>query len=384
MDAKDLRIALFSGNYNYVRDGANQALNRLMGYALKVGANVRIYSPTTDSPAFTPEGELISVRSFPIPGRGEYRVAFGIPRAIRRNIAAFSPNVIHVSAPDILGHRAVSYARSHNVPLISSMHTRFETYPAYYGLGFLEHPLRAMLRRFYDRADLVLAPSEPVRDLMREDRMGHNFSIWSRGVDTSIFNPDQRSLAWRRSLGIGDDEMVIGYLGRLVLEKGIADFAATVRALKTQGVAHRVLVIGDGPARAAFDDFLPDAVFIGFQRGADLGRAVASLDILLNPSTTEAFGNVMLETMACGVPVVAARAMGGTSLITEGENGVLVEAGDVPNYIKAVQDYAVDPDRRKRHGNAALVASKAYEWDRINQTVIDNYIKLASRSAPRA
>jgi phosphatidylinositol alpha 1,6-mannosyltransferase len=384
MEAKDLRIALFSGNYNYVRDGANQALNRLVGYALSVGAQVRVYSPTTDTPAFEPAGTLISVRSFPIPGRAEYRVAFGIPNAIRRDIAQFAPNIVHVSAPDILGHRAVSYARTNAIPLISSMHTRFETYPAYYGLAFLEPPLRAMLRRFYNRAELVLAPNEPVRDLMREDGMGRAFSIWSRGVDTGIFNPEQRSLEWRRSLGIGDDEMVIGYLGRLVLEKGIDDFAATIRELNAQGIAHRVLVIGDGPARPTFEAVLPGATFVGFQRGAELGRAVASLDVLLNPSTTEAFGNVMLEAMACAVPVVAARAMGGRSLIDDGVAGALVEPGNVPKYTQAVATYAQDIACRARHSMASLNVSKAYDWNRINQTVIDNYLRLATQKAKSA
>jgi hypothetical protein len=111
MEPSALRVAIFSGNYNYVRDGANQALNRLVGYLLRCGVQVRIYSPTTDTPDFEPTGDLVSVASVPVPfGRGEYRMAHGLTRAARRDLAQFRPNIVHVAAPDILGHRAISWA----------------------------------------------------------------------------------------------------------------------------------------------------------------------------------------------------------------------------------------------------------------------------------
>src|SRR3712207_2834322 len=99
----DLRVALFSGNYNYVRDGANQALNRLVGYLLRQGVKVRVYSPTVENPAFEPTGELVSIPSFPIPGRAEYRMPLAIPGRVRRDLAEFNPNVVHVSSPDVVG-----------------------------------------------------------------------------------------------------------------------------------------------------------------------------------------------------------------------------------------------------------------------------------------
>ncbi len=380
MPASKLRVALFSGNYNCVRDGANQALNRLVEYAGRIGADVRVYSATSDLPAFAPEGNLISVKSVPIPGRSEYRVAMGIPAAIRRDIAAFNPNIIHVAAPDILGHRAISLARATRTALVASMHTRFETYPAYYGVGFFEGPLRWILRRFYNRCDLVLAPSEPVKEMMRADGMGRRFGIWSRGVDTQIFNPQQRDLAWRHTLGVADDELVIGYLGRLVLEKGIDDFAATMRKLRDAGIAHRVMVIGDGPARSTFETLLPGAVFIGFQSGQSLGRAVASIDVLLNPSTTEAFGNVMLEAQASGTPVVAARALGGLSLVNDGVSGYLIEPGNIEGYARAITQYAKDRRLFESHCRAALKQSQGYDWDTINQEVIDAYVELVGQN----
>ena len=143
MQASDLRIALFSGNYNYVRDGANQALNRLVGYLLRQGAAVRVYSPTTDTPAFPPAGDLVSLPSFSVPGRAEYHIPRGVPASVRADLDGFRPNLIHVSSPDFAGHAAVRFARRHALPAVASVHTRFETYPRYYGLAFLEPVIEA-------------------------------------------------------------------------------------------------------------------------------------------------------------------------------------------------------------------------------------------------
>jgi glycosyltransferase involved in cell wall biosynthesis len=192
MDATDLRIAMFSGNYNYVRDGANQALNRLVEYLLRRGAQVRIYSPTVDEPALPPMGEIVSIPAVPIPRRAEYRFPLMIPPSVRRDIRAFRPNIFHVASPDVLGHRAVSLARKLDRPVVASVHTRFETYMRYYGLAFLEPLVEALLRRFYRRCDAFFAPSDSMAQLLRDQRMNYNVGIWTRGIDTEIFHPGRR------------------------------------------------------------------------------------------------------------------------------------------------------------------------------------------------
>jgi len=379
MMTSELRVALFSGNYNYVRDGPTQALNRLVGYLLTQGAAVRVYAPTVDKPAFEPTGDLVSAPSFAIPGRSEYRVAIGLPRRLRLDLDAFKPNLVHVSAPDILGHRAVSWARRRGIPVVASVHTRFETYLRYYGGGFLEPAAVALLRRFYRRCDAILPPSQSMVDLLRQQRMNDDIGIWSRGVDRTIFTPSARSLAWRRELGIADQEFVVGFLGRLVLEKGLDVFAAVIGELMQRGVPHRVMVVGEGPAREWFASQVPTAVFAGFQEGKDLGRAVASMDVLFNPSVTETFGNVTLEAMACAVPVVAAIATGATSLIEDRVNGRLVDPADIGGFADALQAYAEDRDLADTDGLAGEAKAGAYGWDAINQKVIDKYLAVLAR-----
>lgn len=377
MDASRLRLALFSGNYNYVRDGANQALNSFAAFAISKGATVRVYSPTTDKPAFAPAGELVSVPSRPMPGgRGEYRLATGLPPAIRADLADYRPNLVQVSAPDILGHRAVTWGKDHGVPVVASLHTRFETYPRYYGIGFIEPLLVALQKRFYNRADQVMVPSPSMKALLAQWGVTTPIGIWSRGIDHARFNPGRRDEAWRRALGIGDDEVALGFLGRLVLEKGLGIFADVITELKRRGVPHRVLVIGDGPAREWFAQRVPDAVFAGFQTGDDLGRAVAGMDVFFMPSVTETFGNVTTEAMACGVPVVAARATGAVDLVEDGVTGFLVPPTDVQAYADAMARLIGDPALRKAAGAAGHARAQAFVWDRANSAMLEACLAL--------
>ena len=379
MEPTDLRIALVTGNYNYVRDGANQALNRLVDYLLRQGVKVRIYSPTVEHPAFPAVGDLVDVPAVPIPGRPEYRWPLWLTGRVRRDLEAFSPNVVHIASPDVVSHRAVTWARRRKIAAIASVHTRFETYLEYYHLQNFEPLVRGILRRLYRRCDAIVAPAESTAAILRGQRMNRDISIWSRGVDRDQFNPERHDFEWRRSLGIADDEFVIAFLGRIVMEKGIDEFSDAVDKLAERGVAHRVLVIGDGPARSWFEQRLPRAIFVGQQHGADLGHALASADLFLNPSITEAFGNVTLEAMACGLPVVAAEATGATSLVRDGETGVLIEPGDIDAYADALEAYARDPALRKRHGKAGLAFARTMDWDTINAAVLRTYLRAIAK-----
>ncbi len=376
MQTSDLRIALFSGNYNYVRDGANQALNRLAGYLLSCGAAVRIYAPTIPEPAFAPIGDLVSIPSIAFPGRGEYRFPLGLPGRLKHDLDRFAPNVIHVSSPDLSGHRAVSWARRQRLPVLASVHTRFETYLRYYNLAWLEPAMEAAIRRFYRRCDALVAPSESMAQVLRERRMNYDIGIWSRGVDRELFHPGRRDMAWRRDQGIADSEVVVGFFSRLVMEKGLDVFSDAIDELRSRNIPHRVLVIGEGPAREWFENRLPAAVFAGFLSGAELARAVASMDVLFFPSVTETFGNVTLEAMACGLPVVAAAATGSESLVDDHVSGRLIRPGAVHHFAEAVRAYVEQPALRARHGAAGEARSLQFGWDRINQTVADTYLRL--------
>lgn len=381
MNPKDLRIALFSGNYNYTRDGANQALNRLVDYLLRLGSAVRIYAPEVSEPDFPPTGDLIGVPNvrMPIKGRGEYRLPTGLSRANKKDLELFEPNVVHVASPDPTGHAGLKWAQEFDLPVLASVHTRFETYPRYYRAAFLEPAVEWILRRFYNRCDALVAPSQSMLETLIDQGMHDDITIWSRGVDRTIFHPSKKDFQWRRSIGIEDDDVAIVFLGRLVMEKGLDVFADSIIELRKLQVKHKVLVIGDGPAKTWFEKALPGGSFAGFQTGQHLGRALASGDIFFNPSITETFGNVTLEAMACGLPVVAAGATGASSLVKQDITGSLVSRVLPEEFAKAIAPYCLDRALREQHGRAGELQAQMYSWDAINQVVVDTYFRIIER-----
>ncbi len=370
---KPKRIALFSGNYNYVMDGPVRALNTLVGFLEDQGIEVLVFAPTAEKPAFQHKGRLVSVPSFALPGRSEYRVALGLPRDIRKQLEDFDPQLIHLAAPDLLGCGALKWAQKHNVPAVSSFHTRFDTYPRYYHLGWLEPMVRAFMRRFYNQCEQVYVPSECMRGILREQHMGDDIRLWTRGVDSDLFSPEKRDMAWRRANGIQDDEAVIAFVGRLVLEKGLGVFADTLDQLKDRGLKFKALIVGEGPEREWFTKRLPDAVFCGYLQGDNLARAYASSDIFFNASITETFGNVTLEAMASGVPAVCADASGSHFLVRQGETGYLVTPGDVLTFADRLEQLITDTSLRATMAKASLEDSKKFSWNAVLSALLEDY-----------
>jgi len=371
--AEGLRIALFSGNYNCVRDGANKALNKLVAFLIEEGAAVRVYSPTSPKPAFEPSGDLISVPSFPLPGRSEYRVAPRLTRKIKEDVRRFDPTHFHLSAPDFLGTSAQNFAKSLGVPIVASLHTRFEAYLEYYNLSLLSGWMQRRLDRFYGGSDYILTPNEALADGFRAKGMGSKVGIWGRGVNRNIFNPARRDMVWRRGRGYGDEEPVVLFFGRLVAEKGLDVFADMIHLLEGRGRKLRPLVVGEGPAYAMIKSRLPTACFTGHLEGPDLGRAVASADILVNPSVTEAFGNVNLEAMASGLAVVSADVDSARALATHENEALLVSPKDPEAYADAVELLIEHPDMRRQFGERARAASADYVWPKILASVVAAY-----------
>jgi glycosyltransferase involved in cell wall biosynthesis len=375
---RPLRVALFSGNYDCVRDGANQALNRLVAHLLqRHQAEVRIYSPRGRVPAFASAGDIMAVPSLALPGRPEYRLALGLTRNVRADLDAFSADLVHLSAPDLLGRQAQKYARAKGIPVVASLHTRFETYAAYYRLGFLRLTIERHLDRFYGDCDHILAPTVPIANSLSERHGAERLSIWGRGLDPELFHPSLRCEMWRRDHGYAPDDVVPLFFGRLVMEKGLAVFAEAVAILRAKGHAVRPLVVGDGPAREWLARHVPNANFTGHLEGLALGRAVASADILINPSVTEAFGNVNLEAMGSGLAIVAAAVDSTAALISHGFSGLLVPAKDAAAFAAATEWLMKDAASRRRMGELACQETARYRWDEILDTVFDCYQSLS-------
>ncbi|MEX0299944.1 MAG: glycosyltransferase family 4 protein [Kordiimonas sp.] len=373
---KPKRIALFSGNYNYVMDGPVRALNKLVAFLENEGIEVLVFAPTAKKAAFEHSGTLISVPSVALPGRGEYRIACGLPAKHKGQLEAFKPDLIHLSSPDFLGWSAVRWAKKHNIPAVASFHTRFDTYPRYYHMAWLEKYVTNCMRRFYHNCEQIYAPSECMMEILRDQNMAKDIRIWSRGVDTTMFNPNKRDMAWRKSLGIEDSEVALAFVGRLVLEKGLDVFASTLDRLTKLGIKHKAIIVGEGPERERFSKRLPDAVFTGYLEGEELARAYASSDIFFNASITETFGNVTLEAMASGIPSVCANATGSRSLVDCGQTGYLVGPGNINEFTDQIARLIQNKALRQELAAAALKKGEKFSWQAILNQLLNQYSEV--------
>lgn len=370
--ASPIRVALFTGNYNHIADGVSRTLNRLVAHLEKRGVPALVFGPTVDPPRVQHAGEFVPVPSIPIPGRPEYRMSLHLSEAARERLERFDPTVVHVATPDLLGLRARGYAREQGLPLVATYHTHFSSYLPYYRLASLEEAVWSYLRWFYRPFDAIWVPSRSMAEVLEEHGIDERLGIWPRGVETAIFSPEKRSVAWRRAHGFGDEDVIVSFVSRLVWEKGLGVYASVMERLRPIGNA-RSLVVGDGPAREALTDRLPEAVFTGHLESVELSTAYASSDILLFPSDTETFGNVTLEAMASGIPPVCADATGSKSLIEDGVSGRLVKPGDADAFAAATEALVVNRSLRETIGAAARVRALGYDWGAVLDQMIGNY-----------
>lgn len=380
---RPLRIALVASSYNYIKDGVALTLNRLVAYLEQHGVEVLVFAPVGDTPAFAHHGTVVPVPSMALPRRPEYRLAFGLSRANRECLQAFDPDIIHIAfAPDFLGYSAWRLAERRHIPLVASYHTRYETYLKHYWyVAPLKGALAWYLRRFYGACREVYVPSPSMVEVLLAEGLRDNFRPWPRGVDLEQFDPDKRSIEWRSRLGIGTDEVVVLHVSRLVREKRTDTLEATLKLLEARGVAHRSVIVGDGPERANLESRLPRTVFTGFLQGEELSTAYASSDIFLFPSETESFGNVTLEALASGLPSVCADATGSRSLVEHGRSGYLATPGSVEEFTGYITKLIEDPGLRRAMTIAARERSRTFSWDGTMARILGYYEALLAGSA---
>ncbi|TYP92649.1 Glycosyltransferase involved in cell wall bisynthesis [Fodinibius salinus] len=378
----DLRVAIFTGNYNHIQDGVSLTLNRLVAYLEEQDIPVLVFGPTVDEPEIDHEGEFVSVPSVPMPGRQEYRITVGFPDAAQRRLHEFEPTLIHLATPDLLGFRAMRWAQGNDIQIVSSYHTHFTSYLKYYNLGMLKMLGWKYLEWFYSQCKHIYVPSPSMANELNEEGIDEGIRIWARGVNTDQFSPDFRDMEWRRSVGFDDDDRVVTFVSRLVWEKNLQTFVDTVKKLQQTHQNIKPMIVGDGPALKELEHMLTDAHFTGFITGDELSRAYASSDVFLFPSETETFGNVTLEAMSSGLPCVVADATGSRSLVESGVNGFLAPPRDTEVFAECIEKIVEDDELATEMGEAARQKALAYSWDNVNGKLLDNYREALDEPRP--
>jgi glycosyltransferase involved in cell wall biosynthesis len=362
-----MRIAYFSEVYWPMVSGVSHTLVRTVDALRRRGHAVRVYAPAYPLPpgvADRPEAH----RSRGAPLFLDPLVQWATPRLreIVADLEAFRPDIMHVLTEFPMGRIGVRAARLLGVPVVASAHTDYEQYAPRYGLGWLLGAGWSYLRRHYAQAEVVLAPSRQFEARLRA-RGVLNTGIWSRSVDTTAFAPAHRSEAYRARMGCGPDDVLVTCVSRLAPEKGIPELLAAWDRLRSVRGSARLVLVGGGLLEARLRASRIEGVHLtGTLHGPELATAYASADLFVFPSTTETFGNVLLEAMASGVACLAMRAGGVTEFAHHGRNCVLADPAapaDFGNHLggllrdRAARDRLAAAGRDTalgRNGNAIL------------------------------
>ncbi|HEV8691766.1 MAG TPA: glycosyltransferase family 1 protein [Ideonella sp.] len=312
----------------------------------------------------TPRFHEVLMRGLPIPKYPNLRMGVPSKRSLVKLWSTHRPDVVHIATEGPLGYSALQAALHLKLPVCSDFRTNFHAYSKHYGVGWLHRPIMAYLRKFHNRTQATMVPTEALRRDLEAAGFRH-VTVVKRGVDTGSFGPAYRSEALRAQWGAAPTDLVVGYVGRLAQEKNLAVLTQAFEAIRRADPRAKLVMVGDGPQRAELQARWPEAVFAGQRVGAELSAHYASFDLFLFPSITETFGNVTPEAMASGLPVVAFDYAAAAQIIQHGVNGRLVPFGDAQAFVAESLALASDSAQRAAMGPAAREAAARLTWDSI-------------------
>jgi glycosyltransferase involved in cell wall biosynthesis len=371
-----MKIALYAGTYVKDKDGAVRSIYQLVASLISCGHQVAVWSPDI-SPLQDGAVSVHKVPSIPIPLYPDYRLGFYQAKS-ERELDSFSPDLIHISTPDIVGRKFLLYARRKGIPVASVFHTDFPSYLSYYRLGFAAETVWRHLVRFYNACDIVLAPNESVRTKLSARGIA-NIELWSRGVDKKLFDPSRRSDALRNAWQ-ASGKTVFVYTGRFVFYKDIEVVMSLYQRFMDEGYGERVrfVMIGSGPEEELMRRRMPEAVFTGYLTGEALPEAYASGDVFLFPSTTEAFCNVVLEALASGLPAVVSDSGGCMELVRRSQAGIIAKAGDIDQFHRSCLRLMENAEELQSMRDRGLAFAENKSWDAINGALLKRYMEMSA------
>ncbi len=364
-----MRIAIVAESFLPLLNGVTHSLLQVLSHLDRRGHEAMVIAPSSsalDAPARVGSAAVHRLPSVPLAGYSDFRIAVGGVARVRRILADFQPDVVHLASPFELGWRAVRAADQLDIPTVAVYQTEVPSYAARYGAPFLENWAWSRVEYIHLRSSRTLAPSSFAVNQLR----GHGIPrvhLWGRGVDTARFSPARRDDGWRFSVAPGG-EKIIGYVGRLAAEKQVEDLRAIADLPGT-----RLVVVGDGPLRAALQQQLPGAVFTGFLCGTELARAVAGFDLFVHPGELETFCQTIQEAMASGVPVVATGRGGPLDLVDNSRTGWLYTPGDLTELRGYVRDLIGDDAKRAAFARAAHRSVQGRSWEAVCGELTEHY-----------
>lgn len=365
---RSLRVALVSETYPPEVNGVAMTLERQVNGLRARGHDLQIvrsrHSRSEQQPRAEDGLEQVLMRSLPIPTYPQVR--FGLPAksALVRLWSLRRPDLVHVATEGPLGWSALHAARKLKLPLCTDFHTNFHAYSRHYGVGWLQKPIAAYLRKFHNAADCTLVPTSSLKHEL--EALGfERLLVVGRGVDTQRFHPRQRRAELRATWGAAEGDCVALFVSRLAPEKNLALLAQTFAAMQQVQPNAKLVVVGDGPERAHLQALCPQAILCGMRTGDDLAQHYASADVFVFPSQTETYGNVIPEAMSSGLAVLAYEYASAAELIRHQDNGLLARFGDSAGFIALAQQLVRTPEQVAAMRVAARARTEALDWSQI-------------------
>jgi len=381
-----LRLAVVTETYPPEINGVAHTVQHMVDGMRERGHDIQLIRPRQgrDDRGWRERGLQVRPQpGAPIPGYANLRFGFPVRRRIRHAWHAFEPDAVYIATEGPLGGAALAAARSLGLPVVAGFHTNFDRYSRYYGVGFLEPVIHGFLRRFHNRAQVTLVPTAELKRQLEAMGFDH-CRVLSRGVDTALFNPHRRDQTLRTAWRASADGPVVLYVGRLAPEKNLDLAVRAFRAMQARRPEARFVLVGDGPATPELRRLNPDFVFAGMRRGVDLAAHYASADVFLFPSTTETFGNVVIEAMASGLAVVAFAYAAPGEHIRHEETGLLAPLRDADSFMRLATRLADSPARCHDLGTAARRRAEALDWQAIYQELEALFEELSRASKHHA
>jgi glycosyltransferase involved in cell wall biosynthesis len=367
-----MKILIVTETFLPSTDGIVTRLTACIRWLHRDGHEVRIVAPDLGIEEF--DGAIVKgVPAYAFPFYRSKKFAFP-NRVVKKYMADFEPDVVHVVNPAVVGYSGVNYAKSLNLPLIASYHTNIPQYMAYYKLGKLNWLMWWFMKKMHNKADLNLCTSQTVLKELTEKGF-ERMQVWKRGVDTEQFHPEHYTADMRARLSSGqNDTILLLYVGRLAAEKEIEK----IRDVLTESHRFSLAIVGDGPHRIELEKHFKDTrtVFTGFMHGEELASAYASADAFVFPSTTETLGLVIMEAMASGLPVVAAESGPTKEQLADRRNGLLYNSNDPKSFKDTIQQLE-DPDFRQQLAQQAVADVAELGWAAAAEQIRDLYSQLA-------
>ncbi|WP_416150383.1 glycosyltransferase family 4 protein [Salipaludibacillus sp. HK11] len=374
-----MRVAIFSDTYVPEINGVAKTLKRLTDYFDQHNIEYKLFVPENRSsvPDISDVERLASIPFLLYP---QCRLAFPNTAHLKKSLHDFSPDLIHIATPFNVGLYGQYYGRKYNIPMVASYHTHFDRYLEYYNLSLLINWLWRYMEWFHRPFEKVYVPSESTKDKLTELNIHPNIDIWGRGVNHQFFSPSKRTVKVREKYKI-KEKYILLYVGRVSAEKDVDVALDAFHSLSPEIYDQtHLMIVGDGPLLAHMKKSNNEKItFAGFLKGSDLAEVYASSDVFLFPSSTETFGNVVLEAASSGLPVIGADAGGIQHLVKQNVTGYLCAPKDKGSFVEQTEKLLVNDDLRKQMGYQARQFALTQSWDEILSELVMGYERVLTK-----